>query len=120
PVCAYELNSGTCGTPVLTPAGMLDAGQAAVGSIGAVESLAVAATTAPNTVTGVRVFGPDASDFVVSAGNCVDETTDTGSECEVRVRLAPTGPGKRSATLRIKSSTESIARDISLTGTGTP
>ncbi len=119
PVCVYELNSGACGTPVFSPAATLDAGQAEVGSIGSVESLAVAATGAPSTVSGVRVLGPDASDFIVSAGNCVDEPIGAGSECQIRVRLAPTAVGSRSATLRVASSSESIARDIALAGTGT-
>lgn len=119
PVCVYEPNSGQCGTPVFTPAASLDVGRAEVGGIGGIEPLTVSAPTAANTVTGVRVLGPDAADFVVSAGNCVDEAVGAGSECEIRVRLAPTAAGQRSATLRVKSSTESIAREIALTGTGT-
>lgn len=117
-VCVYNLNSGDCDTPVFNPASSLDVGEATVNGVGAPASLQVGAPNAPNTVTGVRVFGPDASDFLVSAGNCVDELVAEGASCLITVRLAPTATGARSATLRVKSDSESLPRDIALTGTG--
>lgn len=117
-VCVYELDTGNCDTPVLS-ATTIDAGEAAVDSVGRPAKLEVSAPNLGNTVSWVRVLGADAGDFLVSAGNCVDEYTVQGSSCPITVRLAPTAEGARSATLRIKSSTESLPRDVSLTGTGT-
>ena len=117
-ICVYDLNSGDCGTPVFTPASSVDAGQAPVGGVGSPVSLDVAAPNHANEVTRMRVFGPDASDFLVSAGNCVDEFVGQGDSCQIKVRLAPTVEGERNATLRVVSDSESLPRDISLTGVG--
>ena len=118
-VCVYELDTGACNTPVLSAAS-IDAGRAPVDMVGKPASLTVSSPNLGNTVTGVRVFGPNADEFLVSAGNCLDEYVAQGGKCEIRVRLAPTAPGARTATLRVKSDTESLPRDIALTGNGTP
>jgi len=70
-------------------------------------------------VTGVRVGGADAGDFLAAANDCTAAPVLSGDSCTVAVRFIPGASGARSASLQVFSDAPAAPAPISLAGNGT-
>jgi len=75
--------------------------------------------TAPGSVTGITVTGPDAADFVAAANTCTGALAPNAS-CTTNVAFAPTAGGDRTATLNIANDAAAGTRTIALAGSALP
>lgn len=88
-----------------------------VGTLSPSKAVAFEAIENDQSVSRVKVTGPDRDDFIVSADDCSGETVATGSSCEVRVRFAPEELGARQAALTVTTADGRVT-SVSLEGTG--
>jgi hypothetical protein len=95
-------------------------GSQAMDTIGAPQSIVVSADDGGAQITSVRVAGPDAQDFLLSADGCTGVTVDsqTPTTCTVGVRFAPFQGGARTATLVLSSTAGAGTLEVPLAGAG--
>lgn len=103
----------------LTPASLgFDSQQ--VGTVSAVRTVTVTNSgTAPVTMSGATVQGPDAREFPVVSSSCTGPLA-PGASCVIGVAFAPAAPTPRSATLVVSDTAAGSPRSVPLSGTGTP
>ena len=73
--------------------------------------------TAPNTVSDVRLSGPDIADFAIGSDECKGKALAPGASCEVEVHATPKQPTARAARLTFVDSltpTAGTGRDVVL------
>ena len=107
--------TGTVPVAALAPSNVSFTTQV-VGSAGSQSVTLTNAGSAPLTVSGVTVSGPNAVDF--SLQNQCSASLAAGSSCGMVVSFAPSAAGTRSAILNIASNAGSSPQSVSLTGTG--
>lgn len=97
-----------------------------VGSVTAPKTLEFRSVDDPSTITGIRISGPDAKDFVVVGRTIGDIDFDTfpatlpgdrTKALSVEVRFIPSGLGDRNATLTVFAEGESASTELSGFGT---
>jgi hypothetical protein len=104
----------------LKPEGFEFGGQA-VGTSSASRTVNVTNTgDAPLVVSGTRMIGPDADEFVKSGDGCTGIPLAARGHCSVGVRFAPVAEGDAGATLRILSNAPGGPASFTLSGRGTP
>ena len=79
--------------------------------------------SAPAAIASVRVGGPAAEDFLVTADGCAGVTLQPSESCTLRIRFAPTAAGDRAATLLVRGVPDALGQvlegaDTALVGAG--
>ena len=102
----------------VTPAGPLDFGSQALGTLSPSQTVTVTSTgSAALVLAPVRIVGQGASEFLIAQDTCSGESLASGQTCIVKVRFAPESAGARTATLEITDNTGSPGT-VTLGGTG--
>ena len=97
----------------------LDLGTRPVGSFGQAQSVIIRNLgTAPLRISGVRVTGANADDFLISTDNCSNQNFPQNGSCFVNVRFGPSDSGPRSASLTVTSNDPASPLQIPLSGVG--
>ncbi|HEY3758814.1 MAG TPA: hypothetical protein VGL37_03585 [Solirubrobacteraceae bacterium] len=93
----------------------------ALDTIGAPQSIVVSADGGGAQITAVKVAGPDAQDFLISADGCTSTTVDSATQtsCTVGVRFAPFQEGAGGAVLVVSSTAATGTLEVPLTGSST-
>jgi Collagen triple helix repeat (20 copies) len=110
---------------VLGQAGQLSAtggqfGSQALDTIGTTQSIVVSADGGGAQITGVRVTGADAEDFLIGSDGCTGITVNSATQtsCTVGLRFAPFQEGARNALLVVSSTASTGTLEVPLTGSG--
>ncbi len=93
--------------------GEVDIGQRKEGQINLVHGGAGAVE-----IGTIAIRGGQANDFTIVANGCQAMTLASGRRCRLIVSFAPSGPGRREATLIVADNTPTRERGIPLTGVG--
>lgn len=105
------------GTPELSAPSQTDLGEAAVGSVGSPEAIAVSNPGSGDlVVSGAELLGAGAAEFELGTDTCTGERVAPGSQCEIEVRLAPSSTGAKQAELRLTSNAATSPDEVELTG----
>ncbi len=86
-------------------------------TIGAGQIVTVTAGSEALQIHNVQPSGANASDFIVTADECSDETLQPAGECTLLVRFAPSAAGPRSASLIVHAA-NTAGLEIPLSGEG--
>jgi hypothetical protein len=92
----------------------------ALGTMSAARSVVVTAANPRRSVTiqSVALVGTDASDFLLDATSCDNDTLAGSRTCTIAVRFSPSAPGTREASLVIHNSGSTATVAVSLSGQG--
>ncbi|MBV8551273.1 MAG: choice-of-anchor D domain-containing protein [Acidobacteriaceae bacterium] len=102
---------------VVTPA-TLSFGNQMVGSTSTAATVTLSNTgTAPLSIFGSSLSGPNAPEFTVSSTTC-SNSVPAGSNCTFSITFSPTAGGLQTASLAITDSVASSPQTVALTGTG--
>jgi hypothetical protein len=103
----------------------LDLGSAGVGGTGTASAVTVTnAASGANAGSltipagGVTLSGSDPSQFTIMADGCSGQTLAPAATCTVRVAVAPTSPGTKSASLRFADDATGAPHTVTLGGLG--
>ncbi|MBL8913878.1 MAG: choice-of-anchor D domain-containing protein [Archangium sp.] len=113
--------TGTGVSPRLTtsPAGTLALGGRPVGQTSSPVTLVVSNTgSAPLTISGMVIAGPNASEFALSMPPMFPTTLAVAASLNVGVTVTPSARGMRTATLAITSDAPGSPTNVTLTATG--
>lgn len=102
--------------PTLAPTSLTFPAQAQ-NTIGAGQAVTVTAGSEALQIHNVQPGGADASDFIVTADECTDETLQPAETCTLLVRFAPSAEGPRSASLTVHAANVT-GLEIPLSGEG--
>jgi hypothetical protein len=107
-------------TPVMPVAGLtpatVDFGTVTLGRSAGSQVVTLSNSgTAPLTISGTSVAGPQGPEFFTTSSTCVAPVAPGGS-CQVGVAFTPKGPGPRSATLTMTSNLGPLTTALSGTG----
>ena len=108
--------------PVLaTNPGSVYFGNTAVGSTASASTVTVTNNGSGIVgLTGILIYGEDASQFAVAPGGTCGASLSPGQSCQILVTFSPTSAKEMNATLRIKTNDVNEAYDVQLHGTGVP